>query len=165
MPPTRPLFDRFCEGFDYDSLWDCWVWNKSINPGGYGILWCKERQVMRLAHRVAYELFAGVIPDGLEIDHICRNRRCVNPDHMEPVTRRVNVLRGNSPIQLRERARAKTHCVHGHLYTPETVCMERRNGGTYSRRCKECRKLKLKPLGFPRPRDNETGQWLKIWKS
>jgi hypothetical protein len=70
----------------------CWLWTGSLNNKGYAQLGVAGR--VRSAHRVAYELFKGAIPDGLQIDHLCRVRQCVNPDHLEAVTQSVNIRRG-----------------------------------------------------------------------
>jgi len=70
----------------------CWLWQGIINEAGYGKLKVSKRWVK--AHRYSYELFVGDIPEGLTLDHLCRNRSCVNPGHLEPVTLRENVLRG-----------------------------------------------------------------------
>ncbi|MEV4271931.1 HNH endonuclease signature motif containing protein [Micromonospora aurantiaca (nom. illeg.)] len=87
--------------------------------------------VIRPAHRIAYEMKRGPVPDGLELDHLCRNRRCVRPAHLEPVTRRTNLLRGETiPARLAER----THCRHGHEFTPENTYQWRG-----SRFCRTCR--------------------------
>lgn len=79
----------------------CWVWTGSISTTGYG------RYKNYQAHRVTYELWVGPIPEGLQIDHLCRNTRCVNPEHLEPVTPAVNVQRGWD-------ANRRTHCKRGH---------------------------------------------------
>lgn len=89
----------------------CWEWQSTIDTGGYGQL--KEHGKILSAHRLAYELFKGAIPQGLTIDHLCRNRRCVNPDHLEVVTMRENILRGNGVTAMNARA---THCVNGHPF-------------------------------------------------
>lgn len=75
-----------------DSITNCWVWQRSINPNGYGHLTVNNKQV--LAHRFVYEFYKGPIPEGLTLDHLCRNPSCVNPDHLEPVTHAENCRRG-----------------------------------------------------------------------
>jgi hypothetical protein len=94
------------ELIEIDPASGCHVWQGRKNAKGYG-------QVGRhgLAHRVAYEAACGPIPDGLVIDHLCRNRACCNPAHMEPVTPGENVRRGNCPPMVNAR---KTHCKSGH---------------------------------------------------
>lgn len=84
-----------------------------------------------LAHRVFYEHHVGPIPLGLTIDHLCKVTRCVNPDHLEPVTQRVNTLRGDGPSAVNAR---KTHCPHGHEYTPDNTYVRKAGG----RICKTC---------------------------
>lgn len=97
--------ERFHSGYAVDPATGCWNWQRHITPQGYG-------QVGRLglAHRVSYELHKGKIRPGLVIDHLCRNRACCNPLHLEVVTPQVNVLRGDV------RNRKKTHCPQGHPY-------------------------------------------------
>jgi hypothetical protein len=92
------------------SLWEvrdgCWVWTGYKNSKGYGQL--SHHRVVYRAHRWFYELLVGEIPEGLELDHLCQNRACVNPDHLEPVTHLVNVGRGSRASQLL--------CKRGHGY-------------------------------------------------
>jgi hypothetical protein len=107
----------------------CWLWRGSKDPAGYGIVKLERRQAR--AHRVAYELAVGPIPDGLTIDHLCENKGCVNPDHMEPVTRGVNNLRGNSPWALNAK---RLVCKHGHPLTGENLRITPRG----TRACKAC---------------------------
>lgn len=87
----------------------CWMWTGEVTPNGYGTLSCRGHN--RMAHRISFELFVGPIPDRMNIDHLCRNRICVNPSHLEPVTHRENVLRG---IGLCATNAKKTCCKRGH---------------------------------------------------
>ena len=95
---------------------DCWVWMGFRNTWGYGTI--KVRGEILLAHRVSYEEFVTAIPEGLEIDHLCRNRMCINPAHLEPVPHIVNVQRGlaGKYPSNGDQERRKTHCPHGHPY-------------------------------------------------
>lgn len=106
----------------------CWLWTAGTAEG-YGRFTLGRRKVP--AHRLIYQVLVAPIPDGLEIDHKCRVRCCVNPDHLEPVTHRENVLRGVAPAaDLAKR----THCKNGHLLLAN-VRMERRH-----RRCRVCKR-------------------------
>lgn len=104
MRAGLPLGPPIAERVDFDSRYrvsdsGCWIWQGSVSNTGYG------RIGSRYAHRVSYERSNGPIPDGLTIDHLCRTTLCVNPDHLEPVTHRENVLRGMSPGAIAYRAR------------------------------------------------------------
>lgn len=112
----------------------CWWWTGAARPSGYGNFWVEGRCV--ISHRYAYEERYGNIPDGLTIDHLCRNRRCVNPDHLEAVTQRTNLLRGNT---LPAAAAARQCCASGHAYTTENT---RLTAGY--RKCRECDKLRAR---------------------
>ena len=87
----------------------CWNWLSSITRGGYGLFYANGKHV--LSHRYSYQMFAGKIPEGLTLDHLCRRRNCVNPDHLEAVTPRENILRGIGSAAKNHR---KTHCPKGH---------------------------------------------------
>lgn len=92
---TRDLAERFWEKADVGHPWDCWEWQASKIPQGYGKFVISTNGTVKhaYAHRVAWELTNGPIPDHLEIDHLCNNPGCVNPDHMETVTHAENVAR------------------------------------------------------------------------
>ncbi len=118
MPTTKPLHERLWPKVDPSG--GCWLWTASKSAGGYGKLGVGGRTVD--AHRVVYELLVGPIPADRELDHLCRVRNCVNPMHLEAVTRRENVRRSWTPELLQQRRAAQTHCKHGHEWTPENTC-------------------------------------------
>lgn len=118
----------------------CWLWTRYVSPSdGYGRFSPKAGDC-RLAHRVAYALGVGEVPGGLELDHLCRVRSCVNPAHLEPVTRRVNVQRGLAPKVCGQHQRDKTHCPKGHPLSGDNLLTERNRCGGICRRCATCRK-------------------------
>lgn len=109
-----------------DAETGCWVF-RGATTNGYGVIGLGARQDgVRQCHRVTYEHRHGAIPDGLHIDHLCRNRLCCNPDHLEAVTQAENNLRA-------ARANRRTHCKHGHEFTAENTGWQRRG-----RRCLIC---------------------------
>lgn len=110
----------------------CWVWTGARVSAGYGSLGVGKKTVS--AHRFMYTALVGPIPEGLHLDHLCRNRACCNPEHLEPVTSRENTLRGET---LAAACAAKTHCPKGHEYTPDNVLRAGRK-----RICRECRYLR-----------------------
>jgi hypothetical protein len=124
-----PPVDRFWGSVA--KVTGCWLWQAGTTSNGYGKFRLSHRGRTVRAHRYAYELLVGPIPDGLQLDHLCRNRVCVNPAHLEPVTARENVLRGNSQSVVTIRAGV---CVHGHPRTPENLYIFP-NGKT---RCRTC---------------------------
>lgn len=111
----------------------CWIWQKSKQPTGYGQLRVGKKTLY--AHRVAYEVFKGPIPEGLQIDHLCRNRECVNPEHLDAVSQRTNILRGVGSAALNSR---KTECAQKHPYDGENLLLEKRKNGRNGRRCRVC---------------------------
>lgn len=114
----------------------CWNWSPISRADGYGAYYTGNRR-MSLAHRVAYAAIRGEIPAGLQIDHLCRNRSCVNPDHLEPVSHRENIIRGVSPSAVNG---SKDHCKRGHALTPENVHEYHRRGGV-TRVCRACMRI------------------------
>lgn len=110
----------------------CWAWRGDKNPGGYGLIYVNGRRMP--AHRFSYELTGRKIPPGLHIDHLCRNPNCVNPDHLEPVTIRENLMRGKT---LAAENKAKTHCIKGHPFSEENTRLIRYQG-RIERRCAIC---------------------------
>lgn len=109
----------------------CWEWTASRFRNGYG------QFNSQLAHRVIYKELVGPIPEGLDLDHLCRNRACVRPDHLEPVTRRENLIRGETSIAENVR---KTHCKHGHEFTEKNIYRWR--GKRLCRICRDARRHK-----------------------
>ncbi len=109
----------------------CWNWTGSQNGTGYGRFWDGTNTY---AHRWSYEFCVGPIPDGLQIDHLCRNRGCVNPEHLEAVTPQTNTLRG---VGLTAQNAVKTHCVRGHPYNEANTYYEKKG-----RQCRVCTKLR-----------------------
>lgn len=102
-----------------DTSGECWSWTAGQSSNGYGIYCMPTRLGGRgvRAHRVSYEMHVGPIPDGLVIDHLCRNRTCVNPDHIEPVTQAENIRRGVAYL-VSQRGGV---CGNGHPITPENT--------------------------------------------
>ena len=135
-----PLWDRFIWKFKVDLKTGCWNWGGGTSAGYGTIFLAREkgttRQFVTGAHRVSYMFFRGPIPDDKEIDHRCRNRRCVNPDHLRAVSRRENSLLGEGVSAI---AMSKTHCPKGHPYDDENTYYDKRNG---HRHCKACGKIK-----------------------
>jgi hypothetical protein len=112
---------------------NCLIWTGCTNDDGYGRVWADG--AARLVHRVAWEIEHGPIPNGLDLDHRCGVRACWNPDHTEPVTHRVNVLRSTNHVAARAR---QTHCHREHeLSGPNLI---RRSNGT--RECRACRNIR-----------------------
>jgi hypothetical protein len=110
---TQDFAGRFWAKVDRRGPDECWPWTAGLNGGGYGNFKIATG-LYGYAHRIAYELKVGPIPAGLTLDHLCRNRACANPDHLEPVTVGENAAR--SPISASGINRRRTHCPQGHPY-------------------------------------------------
>lgn len=113
----------------------CWLWTGILNHYGYGVFTVQALNVP--AHRWAYEYIRELIPDGMTLDHLCRVRNCVRPDHLEVVTNGENVLRGVSASAINAR---KTHCIRGHEFTEANTIVTPRKAGRQrtGRRCRTC---------------------------
>lgn len=139
MGAPRPVDERFWAKVNRDGPVHptlgtaCWLWTAYIRPNGYGAFMPVEHEC-RYAHRFAFALVKGEIPPGLQLDHLCRVRHCVNPAHLEAVTLQENLLR--SPLTLQSIHLSRTHCPQGHPYSGDNLYTDR-NGG---RACRTCRK-------------------------
>lgn len=138
MNAARDPLDRFAPKVDFEADNGCWQWLGYVRPDGYGsFMALNQRTVM--PHRWLYLEIVGPIGDGLHLDHLCRNRACVNPDHLEPVESGENTRRGIGPVVWhRVRAEEATgKCPGGHVWTPESTYYRPSDG---FRECRICRR-------------------------
>ena len=124
--------ERFWSKVSIGAPDECWEWQPKLMVIGYGCISVNGKQT--LAHRLSYELSVGPIPEGLQIDHLCRNRACQNPNHLEAVTQKVNILRGNGYSARNAR---KTHCKYGHEFTEANTYIRASN----QRKCRTCHRI------------------------
>ena len=129
-PKAKPLEERFVVAES-----GCWLWQGAKNPKGYGTIGVDGQG--KVAARVVYEAYRGPIPEGKQLDHLCRNHGCVNPGHLEPVTCQENILRGVGPELASVNLRL-THCKRGHELVPDNVYEYARRGSRKKRCCKAC---------------------------
>jgi hypothetical protein len=130
------LFERV----RFDSKSGCWNWMKSLDRRGYAKFWITDLEGNRRCaqvHRVAYEIFRGKIPEGLVIDHLCRNPRCINPWHMEAVTTSTNLRRGETVVA---KCLAKVECPRGHPLSGDNLYAYVTKKGIRHRQCLRCRR-------------------------
>jgi len=127
---SNTLYQRFWAKVNKTDT--CWLWTACAR-GGYGQISAggRSRKILS-AHRVAYEMLVGPIPEGLDLDHLCRVTLCVNPKHLEPVTHRENLLRGESPSAKHAR---KTECLRGHPLSGANLYTDPKG----RRQCRICR--------------------------
>lgn len=129
----RQLPEGIASKFRVGLPTECWLWTGAKKGRGYGAAYVNGKTT--IAHRAVYELMKGPIPDGMTLDHLCRNRGCVNPAHLEPVTNKENILRGISFSAINAR---KTACDYGHAFTPANTYM-----GPSGRECRTCRAARV----------------------
>jgi hypothetical protein len=148
-PIATPAIARVlpkCVREDRGHATPCLIFTGCKSSVGYGVVYTGSRQ--HGVHRVTYEHFVGPITEGLQIDHLCRQRDCCEPTHLEPVTRRENLVRGDGFAGVNAR---KTHCANGHALSDENVWLRLRENGGRERHCRICnrerqraRKLRLR---------------------
>lgn len=117
----------------------CWEWTGSLYFNGYGQF--RNGNHTGRAHRFAYEYFIDSIPQGMTLDHLCRNRKCVNPYHLEIVSRKINVLRGVGITAIYSKA---THCIHGHPFNKENTYINPQG----RRKCRLCNKYNTRKYRY-----------------
>lgn len=128
---TQPAGERFWE--KVDKTQECWLWLGQQGWGGYGQFRVEGHRMA--AHRFAYIERYGSIPEALDLDHLCRNRVCVKPDHLEAVTRKTNVLRG---VGVTAAHAKKTHCLNGHPFNLLNTWVDSQGG----RKCRVCKRAR-----------------------
>lgn len=130
--PRTNILDRAFQR--YVETDGCWLWTGTVTPEGYGQISGYIDEIFRMlsAHKLIYEAVLGKVPSGMHLDHLCRNRSCVNPAHMEIVTPRENILRGIGPSAVNA---LKTRCKRGHPLQGENLYVDRRG----KRECRNCR--------------------------
>jgi hypothetical protein len=142
---ARSKIDRFFSKVNKEGpvpeyrpdLGPCWIWNGTVGKDGYGVF-SISRNVTRGAHRLSFLIAYGPIHNQLQIDHLCRVRLCVNPNHLEAVTSRVNTLRSYS---VSAKNSQKTHCLKDHEFTEENTYI--RVGEKKGRTCRECHRIRM----------------------
>lgn len=127
---AQDALERLLAKIEIDPETGCWLFTGALDQNGYGRIGVNQRA--KYAHRLAYERLVVPIPAGLHLDHLCRVRHCVCPDHLEPVTCRENILRGVGIAAINA---TKTHCINGHEMTPENTYFTGRGAQRYCREC------------------------------
>ena len=133
---------------------DCWNWKAYVKPNGYGTFGIGGRKNHKTvyAHRYSFELLKGPIKEGLEIDHLCKNRKCVNPKHLEQVTSRENLSRSNCLTSIQAKM---ISCIHGHLFDEKNTRSYLDKKGSLHRVCRKC--------SAKRAKVNRKSGYYKVW--
>lgn len=152
----KTLQERFDAKWQLDPKTGCHVWTASLDTHGYAQISDGAHRI--LAHRLAYEQSVGPIPEGLQIDHLCRVRHCVNPTHLEPVTQQENIRRGEAGCH----EHAKTHCPKGHPYSGDNLVVRNKRGGGEGRICRECKAAFYRSWQAAHREDRRA--YLKAWR-
>lgn len=156
------LAERFWAKVQKGAPDECWHWTGAKRRGGYGAFWVDSNRRAAIAHRVAYQLLVGPIPEGLTLDHLCRVTSCVNPAHLDPCTAGENARRSpNAPYNVRAR---QTHCKRGHEFSPANTRIH--HGRRECRACEQARgRLRVAALrtcpaaaDFKRPKASEAAR-------
>lgn len=142
LTPISRISRWFSTGRIVEAEDGCWLWTGCTNWGGYGQAAMSDKVIGGdgskthhvVVHRFVFEYRHGAIPEGLDLDHLCRVRNCVNPDHLEPVTRSENLRRA---VGIGSQWSSRTECSAGHEYTPESTAISSTDG---SRVCRACRR-------------------------
>lgn len=154
MNKPVPIRERLLRWSSPEPNTGCWLWMGVVGNHGYGVVSFtrKPKTLWALAHRLSYEEFIGPIPKGLHIDHLCRVRCCINPQHLEPVTCAENLRRGivtteaaRKVMLANKAANPKTHCPHGHEFTVENTRIYK--GHRHCRACQQYVNRAMKFLG------------------
>ena len=152
---ARLLEDRFWSKVNKDAENGCWLWTASVSRHGYGKFGKgKQGEGWDRAYRVAYRLVVGPIPEGLEFDHLCRNPSCVNPAHLQLVSHRDNMLRGNT---FGAANAFKTHCPQGHpydLFNTYFHLNKKKKWQNWCRQCATCRKKRIDDWNWRHRKNN-----------
>lgn len=138
LATRRQIVEYLMSHVSVDERTGCWNWLGALTTKGYGRLQLKRYRIY-YAHRVAWMILARrKIPEGKQLDHLCRNRKCANPAHLEAVTSRENTIRGEHPIARQVR---QTACIYGHEFDKENTYVNPTNG---ERHCRVCAALRQK---------------------
>lgn len=145
MPKKMDVWERFMRLVSPEPNSGCWLWDSNTMPSGYGYFGLAAGKHVR-AHRFAYEMMRGPIPEGMVLDHLCRMKCCVNPDHLEVVTPAENYRRAKPYLArgTNNFSGRKTECPRGHPYSPENTYNFTNSRGGPHRVCKTCQRMRYR---------------------